>query len=231
MEHPIWASILLIVGAYVLGALPIIRIIAWARRIDTTGVEDLHLFMWHEVGRVEGFLGVFGDFAKGIAAVLIARALGFHIEAVAFAGVATVTGQMWPVFSRFDGEKGNSTGLGMVATLDSIPVLIALIPIAIGAAVRTIPRLMDSSHSINRRLKLGGPPSRSLPLGMIIGFAVLPLASWLMARDMSVTLAFLAVFVLIAIRRVTAGLRQDLRTASDKRSVLLNRLLYDRGFL
>jgi hypothetical protein len=46
------------------------------------------------------------------------------------------------------------------------------------------------------------------------------------------TWAFLAAFVAIIIRRLTAGLGEDLKTATTSiRSILINRLLYDRSYL
>ena len=98
------------------------------------------------------------------------KSLGFDLLVVTLAGVAVVSGQMWPIFAHFDGEKGNSTGLAMAGTLAPNPLCIALVPIVIGVTIRTVPRLLDGRQSLDERLKLGGPPSRSLPLGMAIGF-------------------------------------------------------------
>jgi hypothetical protein len=119
----------------------------------------------------------------------------------------------------------------MAAALDFVPLLPALVPIVVGASVRTIPRLRDSSQPVSDRLRFGGPPSRSLPLGMLGGFATLPLASWLMGRPLEVTIAFLAVLLMVVMRRITAGLRKELKSDGNKKAIVLHRLLYDRGFL
>ncbi|MFC1963152.1 hypothetical protein ACFLVL_00815, partial [Chloroflexota bacterium] len=137
--------------------------------------------------------------------------------------------QMWPIFHRFDGEKGNSIGLAMAGTLATIPLFISLVPIAFGAGIRTIPRLMKPTESLGQKLVFGGPPSLSLPLGVAIGFAVLPLVALGLGYAIEIVLAFVFLFVLIMVRRVTAGVRQELRQASSKKTVLLNRFLFDRG--
>jgi len=137
---------------------------------------------------------------------------------------------MWPIFSRFDGERGNSTGLAMAAALAPKPLLIALVPIAIGAAIKTVPRLLDASQSLNERLKLGGPPSRSLPLGMAMGFFLLPIASWWLEEPLVITSGYFALFILIMVRRLTAGLRGDLEVNTNVKGLLVNRLLYDRSY-
>jgi glycerol-3-phosphate acyltransferase PlsY len=226
-----WPSVALAGGAYLLGSLPIMRFIARLRGVDLSMEPDLHIAIWRKVGPLEGLIGVMGDFAKGVVPVLVGRALDLPIGAVALAGAVAVAGQMWPVFGRFNGEKGNSTGVAMAAALDWRALLPALAIMLTGVAIRTIPRLRDRSQSANERLKLAGPPSNSLPLAMIIAFALLPVFSWWMGRSTEFTFAFLAIFVLIAVRRVTAGVRKDFATGLNKWSIVRTRLLYDRGFL
>lgn len=160
---------------------------------------------------------------------MVGKSLGFNLFIITLAGLAVVSGQMWPLFSRFDGEKGNFTGLAVAAALAPKPLLIALVPIAIGAAIKTVPRLLDAGESLNERLKLGGPPSRSLPLGIAIGFFLLPIASWRLKEPLVITSGYFALFILIIVRRLTAGLRSDLKVNIDVKDNLVNRLLYDRS--
>ncbi len=226
-----WLNVVLVGGAYFLGSLPIMRLIAWIRGVDLSMEPDLHIALWRKVGRLEGFLGVMGDLAKGVVPILVGKSLDISIGVVALAGVVTVAGQMWPIFSRFDGEKGNSTGVAMAAALDWRAVLPALAIMLTGVAIRTVPRLKDRSQSVSERLKFGGPPSNSLPLAVIIAFALLPIFSWLLGKPLEFTFAFLAIFILIAVRRVTAGVRKDFATGLSKWPLVRTRLLYDRGFL
>ncbi|MGB2856590.1 MAG: glycerol-3-phosphate acyltransferase [Dehalococcoidia bacterium] len=223
-----WDELVLILGSYLLGSLPFMYIMGRLKGVDLREHDDMHIALWRNVGRMQGLLGVFLDFAKGAIVVVAARSAGFEPGWVAFAGVAAVAGQMWPVFMKFDGEKGNSIGLAMSATLATKAALIAMVVMATGLLIRTIPRLRQPNQSASERLKFGGPPSNSLPVGMAVGFAVLPLAAWVMGQPGEVIVAFLGLFALIMVRRATAGISEDLRQPSGKRRMLLNRLLYDR---
>jgi glycerol-3-phosphate acyltransferase PlsY len=219
----------LIVGAYVLGSFPFIYLLGRLNGVDLRESEDMHIALWRDVGRLQGFIGVVFDFAKGVIAVVVARAVGFDDGWIAFAGVAAVAGQMWPVFMKFQGEKGNSTGVAMSGALDPASLLIAAVPMATGFLVRTVPRFRQREQSLDERLKFGGPPSLSLPVGMASGFAVLPLAAWGWGRPWEMVVAFAGLFLLIMLRRVTDGLREHLRQPSGKRRMLLNKFLFDRS--
>jgi len=223
-----WADVALILGAYLLGSLPHLSALGKACGIALEG--DSHISLWQRGGRLIGLIGILGEFIKGVIPIMVGKSLGFNLFITALAGLAVVSGQMWPIFSRFDGERGNSTGLAMAAALAPKPLLIALVPIAIGAAIRTVPRLLDASQPLNERLKLGGAPSRSLPLGMAIGFFLLPIASWWLREPLVITSGYFALFVLIMVRRLTAGLRSDLEVNTDIKGILANRLLYDRSW-
>ena len=73
---------------------------------------------------------------------------------------------------------------------------------------------------------------KSTPLLVLAGIAALPLASWFFSQPLGVeeplpvTLGFLAIFLIIVIRRLTA--RQTTAISTDKKQLLLNRLLFDR---
>jgi glycerol-3-phosphate acyltransferase PlsY len=237
------AYIALVVGAYLLGSLPYMMLLGRAKGVDLSKEEDLHIALWNKVGRLEGLSGVLVDILKGVIAILIGFILDFPLAVTGAAGVAAVVGQMWPVFRRFDGERGNTTGIGVVLTLTMcltatysplayIVFIVFAIPILIGIGIKIIPRFMQSGQTISERFRFGGPVSNSMPLGMATGFALAPLSSWLLRQPQEMTWTFLAVFVAIIIRRLTAGLSNDLKTATTStKSILFNRLLYDRSYL
>jgi len=236
------ADIALITGAYLIGSFPYMLLLGRAKGVDLSHEPDSHQALWHKVGRLEGLSGVLVDILKGVIPVVVGFLLDFRLATIAAAGVAAVIGQMWPVFEKFDGEKGNSSGGGMILTLTmfltatSSPYaywvfIITVIPVLTGFFVRTIPRFMAPSQTMDERLKLGGPASNSLPLGMLIGFAVAPKASWLLNQPVEMTVAFLALFILIAVRRLTASLHADLKPGVNLGKILLNRFLYDRSYL
>jgi acyl-phosphate glycerol 3-phosphate acyltransferase len=167
------------------------------------------------VGLGPGILGGTLDGAKGFFAVLAARALGLELDAQLACGVAALVGQMWPVFHRFDGGRANATGWGFALAADPIAALIMGVPIYLSLiAVRVVrPR-----------------PTRLLPLASILSFAIFPAAIWEEGTTPTV-IAGLIVLALIVVRRVTAGLRDDLATGAPLARVLANRAVYDRSEL
>jgi len=227
-----WADALLILGAYLLGAFPIVYLLGRMRGFDLSKEEDMHLSLWRKVGRREGFIGISWDIVKGgVAVVLVDKFSDFAWGTVVGVGVAVVVGRMWSIFLRFRGEKANTTSLGVSAALAYQALPFLLVPMALGAGIRTVPRFFGSRQSLNERLKFGGPPSLSLPLGMLAGFALFPLGCWCMDQPWETILAGVLIFLLIITKRLTAGLKEDLKTATNKRSILLNRLLFDRSYL
>ncbi len=221
------ADIALILGAYLLGSVPHLPLLARLRHVDLNG--DFHQSLWYRGGRVTGIAGILGEFGKGIIPILVGKGLDFSLLVVALAGLAAVSGQMWPIFSRFDGEKGNSVALAMSIALAPKSALVALVPVIISLVIRTLPRLLNSIKSSNKGPIIGGAYSRSLPLGMATAFLVLPLASWWLGEPLEIILGYSVLFVLIIIRRLTAGLRNDLRANRDIRGILIKRFLYDRA--
>ena len=215
-----WADAALVLGAYLLGSAPHLSLLARLGGVKLEG--DFHEGLYYRVGRTAAVAGVLGEFAKGVLPVLAGKALDFSITTVALAGLAAVAGQMWPVFSRFDGEKGNSIGVAAAAALAPLAALFAIIPMIISLAVRTALRLKDGGRIV------GGAYSRSLPLGMLLGFLVFPLAAWCLDEPAAVVWCGAALWALVVVRRLTASLGRDLKASADTPDLLLRRFLYDR---
>jgi len=222
-----WTDIVLVLCSYIFGSIPHLPLLAKLRRVDLEG--DFHENLWYRAGRISGVLGVLGEFVKGVLPVLVAKSLDFGLATVAIAGLAAVCGQMWPVFSRFDGEKGNSIALAMVIVLIPIPGLVAVIIIIIALIIRSLPRLIAKSGKPGDKSIVGGPYSRGLPVGMFISFLILPFVSWYFGEPAEIIWCCAALYVLIMIRRLTAGLSEDLKASRDIGSILLRRLLFDRA--
>jgi glycerol-3-phosphate acyltransferase PlsY len=216
-----WADAALVLGAYLLGSVPHLKILARLRGVKLAG--DFHEGLYDRVGRATAAVGVLGEFVKGAAPVLAGKALEFGLVTVVLAGLAAVAGQMWPLFSRFDGEKGNSIGIAMAAALDPLAALAAVVPAGISLAVRTAGRLKSGGRLV------GGKPSRSLPLGMALTFLAFPLAAWGLGGPGEVVWGGVALWVMIVVRRLTAGLGRDLKTSRNISGILLDRFLYDRS--
>ena len=230
----IYLYILFIAASYFLGALPFMILIGRARGVDLSKEPDLHHALWYDVGRGWGMLGFMLDVLKGVVPVLAGFLLGFPLGINALAGMAALCGQMWPVFRKFEGERGNTVSVGITLALSlaygaPLMFLIALAFAAIGFIIRTSLRWKSSGSNLNERLKLGGPPSLAFPLGVMIGFASFPVTSTLLGQPLEMTLGLSGVVLLILIRRLTAGLIADLRGSSHPLNIIVNRLLFDRS--
>ena len=168
------------------------------------------------VGMAHGIIGGTLDGAKGFLAVFVARSLGLELEVQLACGIAALVGQMWPVLHQFDGGRANATGWGFALAADPIAALIMGIPLYLSLLlVRMVhPR-----------------PTRLLPLASILSFAIFPAVIWEQEGATPTVIAGLIVLALILVRRVTAGLRDDLATGAPLARVLSNRAMYDRSEL
>jgi len=147
---------------------------------------------------------------KGIIMIWVAQLVGFGVAQQVTVGLAAIVGHNWPVFLRFSGGRGILTTLGVVVIL---PVINGLIPweTAVFFVIAVI----------------GAFIIHNVPLGVGIGIAVLPLVSWGLDRPISVILGFLAIFLIMVIRRLSASRSLDVASIG-KKQLLLNRLLFDR---
>lgn len=205
-----------VVLAYLLGSISFPWIIAWWHGIDlrTAGARKLG---GSDLARVLGIRwGVAGgvlDALKGGLAVLIAAALGLPVETRVLCAVAAVAGQMWPIFHDLDGGRANATGWGVLIVLDPIAAAIGAIPILAALAAR---------YAIRPR------PTRVVPLASLLTFLVWPATIWEIEGVTATVVGGIVIFALILLRRVTAGVSEDLRTGAPLRRVVINRALYDR---
>lgn len=228
-----WTDTLLVLGAYLFGAFPVVYLIGRIRGYNLSKEEDMHSGLWHKVGHREGFIGIAWDVVKGgVAVVIVDKVLDFGQGTIVAVGLAVIAGLMWSIFLGSKGEKGNTTSLGVASALayKALPFLFG--PILLGLAFRTLPRVLDSTQSRDERLKFGGPPSMSLPLGMLTGFALFPVGCWYMDQPWETTVGGIVIFLLIVAKRLITGLWKDLKTArTSKGSILFYRTLLDRSYL
>jgi acyl phosphate:glycerol-3-phosphate acyltransferase len=225
---------LLVLAFYFFGAVPFMILIGRMRGVDLSHAPDLHHALWYEVGRPWGILGFSLDVLKGILPVALGFMLHLPLWVTALAALASLCGQMWPVFRKFDGERGNTVSLGINATLSigngaPLVLIIAVGFAGLGFIIRTILRWQSSGDTLNERLKFGGPPSLVLPLLVILGFISCPVTSWLFGQPVEITLCYAGAAVLMLVRRLTAGLLSDLRRIKRPAYVIVNRLLFDRS--
>ncbi len=231
------AETILIGGGYLFGSLPFSVAVARLRGLDVSQEEDLHIALWHQIGKRSATLAGAVDFFKGVIVVLIGFGLGMSSTAVAFSGVATVAGQMWPPPYGGHGERGNAPGVAVVMTLALVYgiywALLSLIFFATGAALKSY---YERRSTTSRQTKDGEakphiashPLALSLPSGMLLGFVAAPVASWLSKGSTTVAQALLALLIIIVVRRLTAALKADLRKGKVTMRMLIERFLFDQ---
>ena len=210
----IWIA--LILGAYLLGSVPAAYLVVrLSRRIDLrqygtgqVGAGNLWRMTSWKLGLP---VGVF-DFSKGLVMVWVAQLLDLSVAQQIIIGAAAVAGHNWSVFLRFHGGRGVATAVGVVFIL---PFINEITPWP-SLALLTI-------------LIVGTVATRSSPIPVLFSMASLPLVS-LFYEPLFVTLSFLAIFLIVVIRRLTARRRITTVPVSNKR-LLFNRLFFDRDIM
>jgi len=209
------AFVLLLVGAYLVGSVPTAYIVGrWRRGIDIRQYGSGNVGASNVVrssGKWPAIIVIIFDIGKGILMVWAAQAAGLNIAQQVAIGLAAIIGHNWPVFLRFSGGRGVLTTLGVVLYL----------PLANGPIV---PWALITSLVLAVIFIFG---FRNLPVGTIVATAALPLASWLAGEPPAFVLGFLAMFLVMAIRRLTAPMT-SLTTSVSTGELIVNRLLFDR---
>ncbi len=220
------SDLAIIIGAYFIGAFP--QLLLMARLFHVEPVGDLHHAIWQKAGPGWGLFASAVDVFKGIGAVWLARSLGFDISVVILAALVATCGQMWPVFKHFDGEKGNTTGFGAAATLAFWPAIICLVPVFLAIISKVAKALQLKNVPKDQRFRTGAGQSNALPLGVAAAFLLMPIVAGLFDEPTALVWGFAALFILIMVRRLTAGISQDLATDIPRDKIFWSRLLLDR---
>ena len=119
-----WLIVLL---GYFLGAIPTAYIASRLlrgediRQMGDTNMGAANTF--RQLGVKAGTAVFFIDAGKGELAILIAQAANTPQVVVLITGAAAVIGHNWPVFIGFRGGRGESTTIGVLATLMTQPML------------------------------------------------------------------------------------------------------------
>jgi acyl phosphate:glycerol-3-phosphate acyltransferase len=131
------------IGAYLIGAIPFGLIVGrLARGVDLrqhgshrTGATNA----LRTLGLPAALVVLLLDIAKGVTAVVVARALGGDVLsewAAAIAGVAAIVGHNWSIYIRFTGGRGVATSGGALGAMSPLTLLIVA-PIVFGLIWRT----------------------------------------------------------------------------------------------
>jgi glycerol-3-phosphate acyltransferase PlsY len=146
-------SVLAVIAAYLVGAIPIGWLVARAfgmgdiRRHGSGNIGATNVL--RTLGSLPAIVTLLGDVAKGYLAVVLGATLGGGDPTLsAAAAVAAVVGNCWSVFLGFRGGKGVATGLGALlrlapwATLAAVPVFVVIVAsfryISLGSLLATL---------------------------------------------------------------------------------------------
>lgn len=223
---------LFILVCYLYGSLPVTEALARKTGADLrqegtgkVGAGNL----WQTSGAKYGLIGGLFDIGKGLLPALAADWLKLGKGFGAAGAVAGLIGQMWPVFRRFDGGRGNATAIGALVALSPRAAVMAIIPMLGGGAIWALPIMMRTDLTWKQRLKFPSRNSDEIPLGMLLGWVGIPLFASLMKEPGPVTRALLAATIAIILRRVTGGLTRDISEGKNLKQVIRYRALYDRS--
>jgi glycerol-3-phosphate acyltransferase PlsY len=209
--NTIWA--LLIIGAYLLGSIPLSYLVGRSRGIDlrkhgTRQVGGGNL--WRTTSKKLGLTVGMWDFFKGMLMVLVAWRLNLDAGQQLSVGLGVVVGHNWPVFLRFHGGRGIATSMGIIIILPFINDISPWPSVAFfAAAIITVIF------------------TRRSPVPILVGMLMLPVFSAIFREDLLVTMDFVAMTLIVIVKRLTAQPAIEARNIGMGR-LLWNRLLYDR---
>ena len=209
------AWILLIIIGYLFGSVPASYLAARSRGIDLRK-HGTHQIgggnLWRTTSRTLGLtIGIF-DMLKGVLMVWLAQLQGLDAGQQIIVGLAVIVGHNWPVFLRFHGGRGISTLLGIAIIL----------PLVNMDTVSYWPSVIAVSIVVIFTVTL-----HSSPLPVLVASASLPLTQWLFGSSVAVVMAFLAIWLVVIIKRLTAQPPGEKINVTTGR-LLLNRFLFDR---
>jgi glycerol-3-phosphate acyltransferase PlsY len=206
--------ILLIIGGYLMGAIPTAYLVAqWRRRVDIRqyGSGNVGGANLVKIGaRGMAVAVVIFDIGKAMPAVWVAQLVGLDLTQQVIIGLAAVVGHNWPVFLRFSGGRGIATIMGVALIT---PLVNGLIPWSFIAFL---------SIMVANILTV-----RNIPIGIGIAVAVMPIVSAAVGEPLAITMGLVAMFVLMVIRRLTPR-RAPISASVPTGELLLNRFLFDR---
>ena len=135
-------AFLVILFAYLVGSIPTGVLLGRMAGVDVRKQGSGNIGATNvarTAGRTLGILTLIGDALKGLAPVLICRALELDEAIVAAAAVAALCGHVFSAFLGFRGGKGVATGVGVLLGLApaSLPIPLAIF-VATMAATRMV---------------------------------------------------------------------------------------------
>ena len=202
-------AVLALAFGYLFGAVPTAYVIArWVRGIDirTYGSGNVGASnIGHHLGRGYGILvGIADALVKGVAPVLVVRAMGHDLTYQALAGTGSIVGHNWSIYLKFSGGRGLSVIMGSLLIL-AWKEFIALVVVAL----------------------LGWAIFRSIALWMGIALVLLPVWALLFREPAEIVVYTVVALILAILKRLLSNPGSKL-PGQRWRDKVLPRLLYDR---
>ncbi|MDP2919276.1 MAG: glycerol-3-phosphate acyltransferase [Dehalococcoidia bacterium] len=210
--------VLLALGAYLLGSVPAAYLaVKWSRGLDIrkvgTGKSGASNVLRAAGKRLAIPVAIF-DIGKGALAVWVAQLTGLNTSQQVMVGLMAVIGHNWSVFLKFGGGgRGVFATLGMVAVLSWKLALVVL--------------FIAYMWVLIKQVALG------VAFGVFLAFLAMPLLVWFLPEffniqdRVAVTLGMVAIALIAFTKRLIAP-KSDLAKSTPWRTILLNRLLFDR---
>lgn len=175
-----FAILIVIVAAYLIGSIPTGLLLGKAYGIDVRKEGSGNIGatnLYRTVGRKVGIITLLGDCLKGLLPVLFIKHSALPPELAAWVGLAAFCGHVFSVFLKFRGGKGVATALG---------VFLALAPLAVAIAIAFFAVMMFIWRYVS--------------LGSIVAAASMPLAVFLMGGNSTVTTVTVLISAIVILR-------------------------------
>ncbi len=181
MENSVITLLLIAVVAYLLGSVSSAILVSKLFQLPDPSVEGSGNPGATNVlrlgGKLPAALTLFGDVAKGIVPVAIAKVYVDDSMAVSIATLMVFLGHLYPIYYRFQGGKGVATALGAYLVL-SLPVFYGIAGVWISVALI----------------------SRYSSVSSMTAMLAAPALAWHFLHDPWVTLVCGVIFVFVVIR-------------------------------
>ena len=170
--------VLLILGAYLLGSIPVGVLVGRAFGFDPRATGSHNIGMTNVArtgGKTAAALTFGGDLLKGLIPVAAIRAQGFPPLVLAMVGFAAFVGSITSIFLLFKGGRGVSTSVGVWLGLAPLPIGISILVFLVMLATTRIVSLasIGAAIALPPAVAAGGCPRPYLLLAILMSALVL----------------------------------------------------------